>query len=69
METESLKFLVRNEIGDADVQRIERAMKKVDADASVSVDVASRTVAIESWLMPEEFIVAFTDENLDAKIV
>ena len=44
-------------------------MKSVDADAKVNVDVDAHTVIVDSWLMPEEFLVAFDDENLDVIIV
>jgi hypothetical protein len=41
----------------------------VDADAKVSVNVNAKTVSVESWLMPEEFLVAFVDEDYDVRIV
>lgn len=44
-------------------------MKSVDADAKVNVDIDTHTVSVDSWLMPEEFLVAFEDENLDVVIV
>ena len=44
-------------------------MKTVDADAKVNVDIDARTVSVDSWLMPEEFLVAFEDENYDVLIV
>jgi hypothetical protein len=44
-------------------------MKSVDADAKVNVDIDAHTVSVDSWLMPEEFLVAFDDENLDVIIV
>jgi copper chaperone len=60
---------VKNEIRSDDVSTIEHAMKSVDADAKVNVDIDTHTVSVDSWLMPEEFLVAFEDENLDVVIV
>jgi copper chaperone len=64
-----VKFSVKNEIRSDAVSAIEHAMKSVDADAKVNVDVDAHTVIVDSWLMPEEFLVAFDDENLDVVIV
>jgi copper chaperone CopZ len=61
-------FTVMNEIQANNVTAIERALKTVDADAVVRVDIRARTVSVDSWLMPEEFIVAFTDEDYDVSI-
>lgn len=69
METEKLKFRLHNDIVQSDVARIEHALKRVDPDSNVSVDLPSRNVVVESWLMPEEFLIAFADEDLNAKIV
>ncbi len=44
-------------------------MKSVDADAKVNVDIDAKTVNVDSWLMPEEFLVAFEDEDYDVTIV
>jgi hypothetical protein len=63
-----VKFSVKNEIRPDDIVVIEHAMKTVDADAQINVDVGTRTVLVDSWLMPEEFIVAFVDENYDVSI-
>jgi copper chaperone len=64
-----MKFSVKNEIHSADIPTIELAVKSVDDDAKVSVDVDTKTVSVDSWLMPEEFFVAFDDENYDVVIV
>jgi copper chaperone len=63
-----MKFSVKNEIRPDDVPTLEHAMKMVDADAKVDVDVGAKTVSIDSWLMPEEFLVAFYDEDYDVTI-
>jgi hypothetical protein len=44
-------------------------MKSVDADAKVEVDVGASTVSVDSWLMPEEFFVAFHDEDYNVAIL
>jgi copper chaperone len=64
-----MKFSVKNEIRSADISTIELAVKTVDADAKVNVDVDSNTVSVDSWLMPEEFFVAFDEKNYDVVIV
>jgi copper chaperone CopZ len=64
-----MKFSVKNEIRSADISTIEPAVKSVDGDAKVNVDIDAKTVRVDSWLMPEEFFVAFDDENYDVLIV
>ncbi|HXZ06750.1 MAG TPA: copper chaperone [Paraburkholderia sp.] len=64
-----MKFSVKNEIRQNDISTIEGAMKTVDTDAKVDVDVNAKTVSVDSWLMPEEFLVAFYDEDYDVRIV
>ena len=63
-----MKFSMKTEIRTDDLSTIEHAMKSVDADAKVEVDVGAQTVSVDSWLMPEEFLVAFYDEDLDVAI-
>lgn len=64
-----MKFSIKNEIRSDDVSTIEHAMKSVDPDAKVDVDIDGHTVSVDSWLMPEEFYVAFDDENYEVKIL
>ena len=64
-----MKFSVKQSIHFDDIATLEHAMKTVDADAKVRVDIATHTVDVDSWLMPEEFIVAFVDEDYDVRIV
>jgi copper chaperone len=64
-----VKFSVKREIRSDDISTIEHAMKTVDADAKVNVDVDANMVSVDSWLMPEEFLVAFIDEDYDVIIV
>jgi copper chaperone len=63
-----MKFAMKTEIHTEDLSAIVHAMKSVDADAKVDVDVGAQTVSVDSWLMPEEFLVAFYDENMDVGI-
>lgn len=63
-----MKFAMKTEIHTDDLSTIVRAMKSVDADATVDVDVDAQTVSVDSWLMPEEFLVAFHDEDYDVGI-
>lgn len=64
-----MKFSVNETIASGDISRIERAMKSVDTDAKVNVDVDANSVSVDSWLMPEEFFVAFHDEDYNVRIV
>jgi copper chaperone len=64
-----VKFLVKNEIRADDVATIEHAIWTVDADAKTNVDVDANTVSVDSWLMPEEFFVAFVDEDYEVSIL
>nr|WP_042261683.1 hypothetical protein [Paraburkholderia heleia] len=63
-----MKFAMKTEIRTDDLSTIVQAMKSVDADAKVDVDVGAQTVSVDSWLMPEEFLVAFYDEDYDVGI-
>jgi copper chaperone len=63
-----MKFSMKTAIHADEVSTIEHAMKSVDADAKVNVDVGAQTVSVDSWLMPEEFLVAFYDEDMDVAI-
>jgi copper chaperone len=64
-----VKFSIKNEIRADDIPTIEQAMKSVDGDAKVDVDIEAKTVSVDSWLMPEEFFVAFDDENYEVTIL
>ncbi|PMS30865.1 hypothetical protein B0G57_12754 [Trinickia symbiotica] len=63
-----MKFAMKTEIRTDDLATIVHAMKSVDADAKVDVDIGAQTVSVDSWLMPEEFLVAFYDEDMDVGI-
>jgi len=64
-----MKFSVKETIAPGDINRIERAMKSVDVDAKVDVDINGNSVSVDSWLMPEEFFVAFQDEDYSVRIL
>ncbi|MEX3937318.1 MULTISPECIES: hypothetical protein [Paraburkholderia] len=64
-----MKFSVSEAIGSDDISRIERAMKSVDVDAKVDIDIDANSVSVDSWLMPEEFFVAFQDEDYSVRII
>jgi copper chaperone len=63
-----MKFSMKTAIRTDDAPMIVHAMKSVDPDAKVEVDVGAQSVSVDSWLMPEEFLVAFYDDNYDVKI-
>lgn len=54
--------------GNRDEQVIGHAIWTVDPDAKTHVDLDAKTVEIDSWLMPEEFLVAFNEAGYDVKI-
>ncbi len=68
MQFEHLEFEVEKMTGGGDAQTLARAMGAVDPDAKVDVDVDARIVKIDSWMMAEEFLVAFEDAGYKAKI-
>ncbi|MEZ0606699.1 heavy-metal-associated domain-containing protein [Paraburkholderia sp. IW21] len=68
MEFEHLEFEVEKMTGDGDAQTLARAIGAVDPDAKVDVDVNARTVKVDSWMLAEEFLVAFEDAGYQAKI-
>ncbi|MGF6633121.1 hypothetical protein [Paraburkholderia tuberum] len=63
-----MKFSMKTEIRADDVTKLEHAMKSVDPDAKVEVDVGTQSVSVDSWLMPEEFLVAFYDDNYEVAV-
>lgn len=66
MELEHMEFEVEKMTGDGDAQKLARAIGAVDPDAKV--DVSARSVKVDSWMMAEEFLVAFEDAGYKAKI-
>jgi len=68
MEFEHLEFKTEKMTGNGDAQTLARAIGMVDPDAKVDVDVDAGIVKIDSWMMAEEFLVAFEDAGYKAKI-
>ncbi|SAL78391.1 heavy-metal-associated domain-containing protein [Caballeronia telluris] len=68
MELEHMEFEVEKMTGDGDAPTLARAISAVDPDAKVNVNVNGRTVKVDSWMMAEEFLVAFEDAGYKAKI-
>ena len=68
MQFEHMEFEMEKTTGGGDAQTLARALGAVDPDAKVDVDVDAGIVKIESWMMAEEFLVAFEDAGYKAKI-
>ncbi|MFM0653503.1 copper chaperone [Paraburkholderia sediminicola] len=64
-----MEFKLNELTGNNDVAVISHAVWTVDPDAKVNVDVSTMAVEIDSWLMPEEFLVAFEEAGYDVKIM
>jgi hypothetical protein len=63
-----MKISILDELDEGDVPKIMKAIISVDPDAKVAADVGGNTVNIDSWLFPEEFLVAFYDAGYDVRI-
>lgn len=63
-----MKFEVKNMKGDHDSQIIVKAIGTVDPDAKVDVDESTRYVTVDSWLLAEEFLIAFEEAGYDVRI-
>jgi copper chaperone len=68
MQFEHIEFEMEKMTGHGDAQTLARAIGAVDPDAKVDVDVDARIVKIDSWMMAEEFLVAFEDAGYKARI-
>ncbi|QIE29166.1 hypothetical protein SBC1_73860 (plasmid) [Caballeronia sp. SBC1] len=68
MEIEHMEFEVEHMTGDNDLSTLVGAMRTVDPDAKVDVNVNARIVMVDSWLLPEEFLVAFDEAGYKVKI-
>lgn len=68
MQFEHMEFEMEKTTGGGDAQTLARAIGAVDPDAKVDVDVDAGIVKIHSWMMAEEFLVAFEDAGYKAKI-
>lgn len=68
MEQNNMTFRLNVLTGNDDAAVITRAIRSVDPDARVVLDLAAMTVAVDSWLMPEEFLIAFNEAGYDVRI-
>jgi len=68
MEIEHMEFEVEPMTGNNDLSTLVVAMRTVDPDAKVDVNVNARTVMVDSWLLPEEFLIAFEEAGYKVKI-
>nr|WP_296663686.1 copper chaperone [Paraburkholderia sp.] len=63
-----MKFDILEKLDDGDILKISKAVISVDPDAKVDTDMRENTVNVESWLYPEEFLVAFYEVGYDVRI-
>ncbi|MFC5431941.1 copper chaperone [Paraburkholderia denitrificans] len=63
-----MKFDILEKLDDGDILKISKAVISVDPDAKVDTDMRENTVNVESWLYPEEFLVAFFEVGYDVRI-
>ncbi|MGY6123865.1 heavy-metal-associated domain-containing protein [Paraburkholderia hospita] len=68
MEIQHMEFEAERMTGEADAKTLARAIGAVDPDAKVDVDVDTKIIKIDSWLLAEEFLIAFEDAGYKAKI-
>ena len=68
MEFEHLEFEVEKMTGMATHRRLPGPSARSTPTRKVDVDVNGRTVKVDSWMMAEEFLVAFEDAGYQAKI-
>ncbi|WP_434666742.1 copper chaperone [Paraburkholderia sp. A3BS-1L] len=68
MEQSNMEFKLNELTGKDDMGIITRAIRSVDPDAQVGVDLTAMTVQVDSWLMPEEFLIAFNEVGYDVRI-
>ncbi|TAM50476.1 MAG: copper chaperone [Paraburkholderia sp.] len=63
-----MRFEVLELTGNNDDSRIAAAVGSVDPQAHVTVDARARAIDVDSWLYPEEFLVALYEAGYDARI-
>ncbi|EIM93802.1 hypothetical protein WQE_47189 [Paraburkholderia hospita] len=63
-----MKFEVKNMTGGDDSRVIARAIRTVDPDAKVNVNESTHAVKVNSWLLAEEFLIAFEEAGYDVRI-
>lgn len=63
-----MRFEVLMMMGNDDASRIAAAVGSVDPQAEVEVDACGRAIEVDSWLYPEEFLIALYEAGYDARI-
>ncbi|TAM05744.1 MAG: copper chaperone [Paraburkholderia sp.] len=63
-----MKFDILEKLDDGDILKISKAVISVDPDAKVDTDMRENVVNVDSWLYPEEFLVAFYEVGYDVRI-
>ncbi|CAB3657329.1 hypothetical protein [Trinickia soli] len=63
-----MRFEVAMMTGNDDAARIAAAVGSVDPQAEVEVNAGARAIEVDSWLYPEEFLIALYEAGYDARI-
>lgn len=63
-----MRFEVLAMTGHDDASHIAAAVSSVDPQAQVAIDAGARAIDVDSWLYPEEFLIALYEAGYDAKI-
>jgi copper chaperone len=63
-----MEFTVKAMLGNDDAGVIAQAIRTVDPDAEVDVNLDAKTVEVESWLISDEFLIAFEEAGYDVRI-
>lgn len=64
-----MEFLLDHLIDDETESAIAHEIRRVDPDAGIKIDRIAKRVAVDSWLFPEEFLVAFDDAGYNVRIL
>lgn len=65
---QAMEFEVREMRRNDDAGRITAAVGSVDPQAQVAIDERTRKIDVDSWLYPEEFLIALYEAGYDARI-
>lgn len=68
VKEQQMKFEVTNMMGGDDARVIAHAIGTVDPDAKVDINEGAHSVAVDSWLLAEEFLIAFEEAGYDVRI-
>ena len=63
-----MEFLRDHALDDEAARAVEHEIWRVDPNAKVEIDRATSRVTVDSWLFPEEFVVAFEDAGFAVRI-